>query len=401
MPLTPSEEAVATLCRRSFLSLWSVANPQGRNGKELCDVLVVCGADVVLISVKDIALKNTGKVRVDWARWRRAAIEESVKQLYGAERVLSTLTRVKRADGSPGVALPPAVERRVHRVAVALGGHGSVLYEQGDFDKGYVHVLDDVALPRILDYLRAKEALHEQGVRLLMDGQEEDLLAYYIHEGRKFPTAPTILIVGDDWWETVTKKPEWIARKQADRESYVWDGLIETLLKLNDSDNLTATDALDSIDGVLRVMARETRFSRRLLAAGFNEFMRDAAALKTSARIMQSPSEVRYVFLACARDSDREDRRRELELRCFVARGLMVRGDTVIGIATERYAKGEGFSLDAVRITRPAWGPKDQQILEGIQRDFRYFVTPRMTQLHGDEFPCSDSLSDSPPPAEN
>jgi len=411
MPLTPSEETVATLCRRSFLTIWSVANPRGRNGKELCDVLVVCGMDVVLISVKDIALKDTGEVQVDWARWRRGAIEESVRQLYGAERVLSTLARVTRVDGSPGVALPSTDDRRVHRVAVALGSNGSVLYEQGDFDKGYVHILDEVALPRILgeldtitefiDYLSAKEALNEQGVKLLMEGQEEDLLAYYIHQGRKFPTGPTLLIVGDDLWETVTNKPEWIARKKADRESYDWDGLIETLQKLHDPGMLSATEAVDSIDGVLRIMALETRFCRRMLAAAFNEFMSAAAAQKTRARTMRSPSNVQYVFLACEHDTDREDRRRELALRCFVARGQMESGETVIGIATERYSKGQGFSLDAYRLSKPTWGAQEQKLVDEIQRDHGYFATPRLTRVHGDEFPGTDGKPPASPFAES
>lgn len=397
MPFNRSEEAVAALCQRSFLTLWSQSNPLGRAGKELCDVLVVCGADVVLFSVKEVALKDTGNADLDWGRWRRKAIDDSVKQLYGADRVLSSLDRVTRAGGSPGVALPPQTDRRVHRIAVALGGHGSVPYTHGDFGKGFVHVWDEETLPLILgeldtitdflDYLRAKEALLDNGVTLLMEGQEEDLLAFYIHQGRRFPTDTDMMVIGDDLWTSVTKKPEWIARKEADRESYVWDRLIETLQELNDAGTQAPTDALDSIEGVLRIMARETRFCRRLLAAGFNEFMRDAAAEKVKARIMPSLSDVRYMFLACSRDTDREDRRRELALRCFVARGLMERGDTVIGLATERYAKGEGFSLDAMRLTKPTWGPRDQEALEGIQRDLGYFKSPRLTRASADEFP--------------
>jgi hypothetical protein len=48
-----SEEYLARLCRRSFLSLWSYPTPQGKNaGKELCDCLVVCDPDVIIFSVK-------------------------------------------------------------------------------------------------------------------------------------------------------------------------------------------------------------------------------------------------------------------------------------------------------------------------------------------------------------
>lgn len=397
MPVTPSEALVASLCHRSFLTLWSEANPRSGSGKELCDALVVCGSDVILFSVKEIALKDTGDPNVDWDRWRRKAVKDSVKQIYGAERSLDRLTRITRSDGTPGLTLPDLATRRVHRIAVALGGRGKVPYFHGDFGKGFVHVLDEVTLPILLgeldtitdfvDYLTAKEALLAAGVTPVMDGQEEDLLALYIHQGRQFPKGADVIVIGSDLWEGVTKKPEWKARKEADRESYVWDGLIETLQALNDPVGLSPADALDSLESALRVMARESRFCRRMLAAGFNEFMRDAAAKKIKARMMPSLSDVRYVFLATAREEDRENRRRELALRCFVARGLMERGDTVVGIATERYAKGEGFSLDAVRLTKPTWTSRDQEALEGIQRELGYFASPRLTRATGDEFP--------------
>ena len=399
MPVTPSEELVASLCQRSFLTLWSEANPRGRSAKELCDVLVVCGDDIVLFSVKDIALKDTGNITLDWERWRRKAIDDSVKQLYGAERALSTLSRITRSDGTPGMALPAVANRRIHRVAVALGGRGAVPYLHGEFGKGFVHVLDDVALPLVLGeldtisdflhYLNTKEALLANGVATLMEGQEEDLLAFYIHQGRDFPEGHDMMVIGNDLWDALIKKPEWKARKDADRQSYLWDGLIETLQSLNDQDALPPTDALDTLESALRAMARETRFCRRMLAQGFDEFMKAAAAVKIRSRIMPSLSDTRYVFLATPRDANREDRRRELVLRCFVARGMMECGDTVVGVATERYEKGQGFSLDAVRLIKPTWTPRDQDAMKGIQRDLGYFATPLNSRATGDEFPLN------------
>jgi hypothetical protein len=42
-----SEQFVYDICSKSFLSLWSYINPQGKTpGKELCDVLVVCNPHV-------------------------------------------------------------------------------------------------------------------------------------------------------------------------------------------------------------------------------------------------------------------------------------------------------------------------------------------------------------------
>lgn len=86
--ITPSEQFVFHVCRESFLSLWSCANPRGKTaGKELTDILVVCDPDIVLVSAKEIGLSKTDDPIVQWQRWRKKAIEESADQLYGAERV--------------------------------------------------------------------------------------------------------------------------------------------------------------------------------------------------------------------------------------------------------------------------------------------------------------------------
>ena len=55
---TPTEAFAHSVCRQSFLSLWSYASPQGRTpGKELCDILVVCDPDIIIFSVKEVKPK--------------------------------------------------------------------------------------------------------------------------------------------------------------------------------------------------------------------------------------------------------------------------------------------------------------------------------------------------------
>ena len=135
-------------------------------------------------------------------------------------------------------------------------------------------------------------------------------------------------------------------------------------------------------------MARENRFNRRILAQSFNEFMREAANSRVRSRISPSPSNVHYVFLAGARHEDRDARRKELSLRCFVARGLADFGvDTVVGLATERYVPNAGFSMDAVMLNKANWTQADQEALERIQRDLGYFKNPRSQRVTSDEFP--------------
>ena len=66
---TPAERYLEALCERNFLSLWSYPRPfrnQGGN-KELCDLLVVMGDDVIVFSDKHCVLKPKSTLEVDWA----------------------------------------------------------------------------------------------------------------------------------------------------------------------------------------------------------------------------------------------------------------------------------------------------------------------------------------------
>ena len=64
---TKSERTLTRLARKAFLSLWSYPNvysDEGRSngkgdGKELVDLLVVFGNDVLLFSDKDCAFRNS------------------------------------------------------------------------------------------------------------------------------------------------------------------------------------------------------------------------------------------------------------------------------------------------------------------------------------------------------
>ena len=190
--MTDSEQYVFDICQKSFLSLWSYPNPKGKKGKELCDILVVCGDDIVIVSVKDIKPSDTGNLRVDWDRWTKKAIDSSVKQIYGAERWLKAATHVIENDGTDGLPLPPQDGHRVHRIAIAFGGQGKMPIYYGDFGKGFVHVLDEKAFDIILSeldtitdfvgYLTAKESYFLSGGQAVFEGNEEDLLAIYLQK---------------------------------------------------------------------------------------------------------------------------------------------------------------------------------------------------------------------------
>ncbi|MHC2248236.1 hypothetical protein [Bradyrhizobium elkanii] len=92
---TASERLLADLGDAAFLKLWSYPNlffdkKQGGkgDGKELCDMLVVCGDDVIIFSDKHIAYQEGQPVEVAWPRYYRKAVQEAVKQINGANRII-------------------------------------------------------------------------------------------------------------------------------------------------------------------------------------------------------------------------------------------------------------------------------------------------------------------------
>ena len=92
---TDSERYLAQLADKTFLGLWSYPNSfiDKRNGelgtgKEFCDLLVVCGNDIIIFSDKSVTWPGSPDINLSWARWYRRAISKSVDQIRGAERWL-------------------------------------------------------------------------------------------------------------------------------------------------------------------------------------------------------------------------------------------------------------------------------------------------------------------------
>src|SRR5438045_2294555 len=116
--VTASERTLKRLCDRSFLSLWSHAsvfrdqgNGSGREGKGICDVVVVFGEHGLVFSDKHCIFPASGDPLVNWKRWYRNAIADSAKQIYGAERWFKThpdrVFRDRKCTQRLPVSLPP------------------------------------------------------------------------------------------------------------------------------------------------------------------------------------------------------------------------------------------------------------------------------------------------------
>jgi hypothetical protein len=393
-----SEKIVYRLCKQSFLSLWSHAIPKLQNGKEFCDVLLVFGNQIIIFSVKEIQFGNRAEDTVASKRWRREAVEKSVKQIYNAERWVTRGMAVF-SDQNKLITMPDPKNLRIQRVAVALGSKGMVSIESRDFGKGFVHVYDEQStylllrelntVTDFLGYLNAVESfLSTVSKGIIIHGGDEDLLAFYLLNNRSFPKKVNALIIGNDIWDGFNKRPEVKRRRKEDKISYLWDGLIETLAIHEKNGTWEYTLEGRQAELALRVMATENRYSRRILGQNIDDILRTTPKGANRGRLVQSPSGVVYVLLVTRKDRNRDERRAELWNRCLVARDIVHGSNVVVGIATENYDSNDpGFSFDVCYVNFEDWTAKQHKQAKEIREKFGWFPQDTRRQIQVDEYP--------------
>ncbi len=404
--LNAAEQFVAQHCKGTFLSLWGMGNPVGRDqAKELCDYLVVCDPHILIVSVKEVRLDpEPDQVKAD--RWRRKAVNESIKQVYGAERYLESLGSVQDRTGRTLV-LPPSNQRRIYRICVAFGSQGRVGVPMGDFGKGFVHVLDETSFPTLLReldtvsdltaYLEAKRTFLEGGRRAIIPG-EEQLLAFYLSNARSFflsnarsyPNGPDLILLDETLWSSLVQSEQFRAREEANKTSYAWDQLIEHVSRDLMAGNMMYVDPPTEGEVILRILVHENRSCGSSLAEAMVEVFIGG---KVRARMVQFMSGIVYVFVALSRDEDRTYRRAELGARCLVARSHHRNARTVVGIATERANDGvKGCSFDLFTIDKPEWTEEDEKLAAYAREEFGFFKSPVVSVRNADAISKSVSV---------
>ncbi len=397
-----SEQFVYETCQRSFLSLWACVNPQGRTPrKELCDILVVFDPHVIVISVKNIALRSLGDESANRSRWERRAIDESVRQIDGAIRALGDADHVTRKDGKVGLPLPPPGRRVYHRVAIAFGGRREVSIGIRRKGEGpFVHVFDERSfslLLRHLDtisdfvaYLEDKQRLLSRA-SVLMTGGEEDLLALYLQGGGKFPDGPDFFILADDLWDEIRGNAQFLSKLRLDEDSYAWDNLIEAYCEKGFEGDHWIGPGITETERALRVLAAESRFSRRSLGRSLKEFLQLSKEGKVRARAAAGLSGVLYVFFAYPSDTPLKQRREMLLVRCLAALARSPRARVVVGIGLNVPGEPvvETYSLELTMV-EPGVGALRKKLIkhgEKIQQELGYFRYPKETHLFENKYP--------------
>jgi hypothetical protein len=456
--VTRAERYLQRLCERTFLSLWSypgMYRDQGqtaksKEGKEVCDLLVVFENHVIIFSDKDCKFPDSGNLTLDWSRWYRKTVLKSAEQVWGAERWIRNYPGrlyLDRACTRPfPIELPEPATAKFHRVVVAhdasnrcrelLGGSGSLMIAPGitgsmhhegdeiypfqigqiDPSRGYVHVFDDTSLDvvmRTLDtitdfvnYLTRKESFIQSG-RLSFAAGEDDLLAFYLEHLNEqgehdfvLPANINAVAIDEGLWEEFAVHPQRLAQIQADEVSYAWDDLIE---KFNH--HILAGTWYDQSDAsvrdrekAVRFLASECRTGRRMLATSLIDLVSSSFAdNRERRRIMfpMRPGGSFYVFLAFphpsfASERDyREVRQKLLEALCLVTRLKYPEARDIVGLATEA---GDVTlrSEDVLYLDGSCWTEELQAEAESLQRDLGL-----LTNLTG---PFSATVKEYPAP---
>jgi hypothetical protein len=382
-----AERVVHELAERSFFVDWCFRNPCRVDGKELCDLLVVFDDSIIIAQVKALKLDASG-------RYNSSEVQKNLKQVMGARRYMLELERPVELENArrKKETFDASVIRKVHLLSIILGpGEESSSFAEivdghvvhmvsGDFLEVVLDELDTVA--DFVRYMTAKEELVHSGNQVTVVGGESELLAYYLVKNKSLLelAEPGAVLVEPGQWEDFQARPEYQAKKRADRISYGWDEIIDWVHTASDRYELVA-----------RELARPDRFHRRALAQSYYDAHVQAHEGDPSKeyRNVVSLNGTAYCLLFIDDSVSRDIRRAALYGVSHVARGLLRDCTEVVGIATQRAIEPE-CSYDFVLMKNETWTEEDQQLFDHLHKEKGVLANATIRRLHDEEYPKAE-----------
>ena len=448
--VTPTESKLADLCQKSFLKLWSYANPFQEDGKEFCDVISVFEHHAFIFFDREKSLADFGPDEdpsTRWDRWKRSAIDRQIATAHGAERYLRS-GRPIYLDAKISERLPLNLDLDhliIHKIIVANGAadacksfaeeniSGSLAIAYGDPPEGSakwpflvhldrnrpVHVFDSHNLPIVLgeldtvkdfsNYLDTKIGAISALSSLVYCG-EEDLLGHYLLNTdpttrRHFVVPPegglNGLWIGEGTWKSLYESAIYKATKKANEISYFWDRLINKTCDHWLRGELAGNAELLTRPNAILEMAKEPRFMRRAHVEHIDEAIRGFQwpqtdeSIATSVRFFRSLYEYKaYVFLQVAVPEElrrdhaiyRERRREMLYLACGAAKNRFPHMRTIIGIVIEATRGESDEGQDFLLLDCAEWSDEQRDDIVARNRAFRFFSSLSIQQRTSSEF---------------
>lgn len=306
---------------KPFFEEFCFPNPIDEDGdkKEICDLLILFGKYVIIISVKNYSF--SGK----YNRFFRKTVDKAVKQLHGAERKLFNSNNLYISHPTRGrVQFDKEQTSNVLSIIVNLGDDVRFYPFNNETTGGrFVHIFDEFAIENLLieldtpfdfiKYLNEREAtfkskkvtilpkeeydfeesdsiefskmhilenIEQFRERMLLSGNELDYLALYLRNNRSFPELFTSKeydgFTGffDNSWENYINEEKVILKKALDRKSYFIDEFVRREVLNNLTDN-------KSKYALAEYLLSLNRFERRYFAKNFYSFIEKYSKEKT------------------------------------------------------------------------------------------------------------------------
>lgn len=337
MAVTASEVFLHDLARRTFLKLWSAPNAYRAPGKEISDLVIVFGDDIVIFSDKACEFTIEPDAQTGWDRWRREAIDGSVRQLAGALRRLSADGAAIFLDAKGQAALPfplpPRQRRRFHLVAIARPSHdpaavppgwSPLVCVSGSTGRPFevepltvgglpVHVFDGATIDLLLQQLDTAPdfiAYLEGRARGFASAgpyrfKDEDLLAASIENWASgsglSPEVPSFNSVVAGAWTQYEGSDRAIRSGLLNKRSRTIDNLIEHFHGTFERGEYLLGNQPEMLahEQALRLLAAESRFARRMIVEPLYDSLEEVDQTVPWSSAVASPRDpqLRYQWL--------------------------------------------------------------------------------------------------------
>lgn len=331
-----SESFLQGLAERTFLKLWAIPNTFYAPGKELTDLIVPFGDDVIIIS--DKACYFDVKINRDlaWSRWYSRSIKDSVRQLRTAKQRIERQPDKIFIDSQANQPLPLQFSscntRRYHLVAIArpdldpssvpphwpgltyVSDGKAAPFRIGELQTAgqIVHIFDGSTIDLLLKMLDTAPDfiayLNGRAQRMLEADEyeffESDLLAAtligYDFETGILPTPPPLEVIIPGIWESFILHENAERRQKADAPSQIIDAFIERHHKEYVGERfLYEKPTFKEHEYAMRLLAAESRFARRIIAHELHDILKESDQSTFWASTVPSPTvpHLRYVWL--------------------------------------------------------------------------------------------------------
>jgi hypothetical protein len=329
--------------------------------------------------------------------------------------------------------LPTPGTARIHRIVVALGAgeriadhfggnsRGSLMLASWlrsddhinktltpfpftighiNYEKGFVHVFDDVTLDIVMDqldtiadfvgYLSKKEEWLLSYPNILCAGEEEFLAFYLEHlddeKGEFIPTAvrdamaaDTRIFIAEGHWDGLINGPHGAFRSDLKRQGQFVDQLIESFASHVVARTLAYgnDERLETHERNLRFLVSEPRWYRAYFTRMIMQKMAVSPPNRRTSVVLRSSRKDRlYIFLLFPRSvgqtqhAYRKERQGAMTAYCFVAKYLNPEVRYVICLSTEPGDALRARSEDIMSFDFEQWTKDDDAAAAKVQKEF-------------------------------